>query len=431
MGIIIRHGKIWSKNQWFIGDLLIEKGMIQAIEQKLDNKNHLHQVIDAKGKIIIPGLIDIHVHLREPGFEQKETIETGTKAAAKGGFTTIFAMPNTNPVMDCPDLITFLKEKSKALGYVKVYPIGAITHKQEGKELANLLGMKKQGAVGFSDDGKGVQSTSLMIKAMETAKLLDMPIIAHVEDYHLAGKGVIHMGETAKQLQVQGIPSEAEYLQLERDLMLAESTGVHYHVCHVSSKESVQLIRNAKAKGVNVTAEVTPHHLLLTEKDIQPPYGHYKMNPPLRTEEDRLALIEGLIDGTIDVIATDHAPHTEDEKQRGLLDAPFGIVGLETAFPLLYTHLVMKKLVSLEQLIEWVTRKPAEIFGLQVGEIAVGLPADLAVIDLEQSKSVDPVTFASKGKNTPFTGWNLYGWPVMTIVEGKISWEQEVENRYA
>ena len=386
-------------------------------------------MIDASGKIVVPGFIDMHVHLRDPGQVEKETIETGAEAAVRGGFTTITAMPNTKPVMDQPELITYIVAKSKEAGLAKIFPIGAITKGQDGKELADLEAMKQAGAVGFSDDGRGVGSSARMKQAMELAKKIDLPILAHCEDIELVQGGVIHEGDVAKELGVPGIPPESEYIQLARDLLLAEITGVHYHVCHVSSKRSVELIREAKAKGVKVTAEVTPHHLVLTEKDIEEPYAQFKMNPPLRTEEDRKALLEGLIDGTIDMIATDHAPHTEEEKGKGLIQAPFGIVGLETAFPVLYTQLVKTQQITLEQLIETMTIKPAKQFGLPLGVIEKGWIADLTILDLEQTKIVDPNRFASKGKNTPFANWKLSGWPVLTIVNGMIVWEQKEENR--
>lgn len=429
MGIILKQGQIWYQNQWFLGDILIENGVVKEIKAEIEQGSDQHEVIDVKGKMVIPGMIDVHVHLREPGFESKETIETGTKAAVKGGFTTIAAMPNTNPVIDSPELISYVYEKNKEAGYAKVLQIGAITKGEKGTELADLAEMKAKSVLGFSDDGRGIQTTALMKEAMEKARGLELPIIAHVEDDSLVQGGVIHDGEAAKGLQVPGISSETEYIQLARDLILAKITGVHYHVCHVSTKESVELIREAKARGVKVTAEVTPHHLLLTDQDIKEPYSQYKMNPPLRTEADRIAMINGLKDGTIDVIATDHAPHTEEEKDRGLVKSPFGIVGLETAFPLLYTHLVQKEIITLEQLIEWLTSEPARLFDLQAGTVEIGADADITVIDLEQSQTVDPDTFLSKGKNTPFKGWELYGWPQLTIVNGKVVWQQEEERK--
>ncbi|MFV9509959.1 dihydroorotase [Tepidibacillus sp. LV47] len=426
MGIIIKQGNVWYRNRWIQRDILIEGELIQEIKEEIIPKME-DQIVYASGKIVVPGFIDVHVHLREPGYEEKETIKTGAKAAVKGGFTTIASMPNTKPVIDQAELITYVLTKSEQAGFAKVLAIGAITKEQEGQKLADLFGMKEKGAVGFSDDGRGVKSSGLMKQAMEIAKTLGVPILAHCEDIDLTNGGVIHDGRMAKELGVPGIPAEAEYIQLARDLILAEITGVHYHVCHVSSKRSVELIREAKARGVNVTAEVTPHHLVLTEDDLKEPYAQFKMNPPLRTEEDRQALIKGLKDGTIDMIATDHAPHTEQEKGKGLLEAPFGIVGLEIAFPLLFTNLVKHHLISLEQLIDSLTIKPASLFGLNLGKIEKGSIADITIIDLEKIQSVDPTQFASKGKNTPFVGWKLQGWPIMTIVNGKIVWEEKEE----
>lgn len=428
MTLIIRNGQIWYENKWFCGDVLIEEGIIKEINDEIVLAKGLHEEIDAKGKIVVPGLIDMHVHFREPGFEHKETIETGSKAALKGGFTTVAMMPNTNPVIDNRELVLFLKEQEKNLKLVKILPIGAITVGEEGEELTDFKELKESGIIALSDDGKGVQSLLLMKKAMEKAAQLKLSILAHCEDNSLAGKGVVHQGLVDKRLGVQGIPSSAEYLQVERDLLLAESTGCHYHVCHVSTSQSVELIRLAKAKGINVTAEVTPHHLLLTEEEILEPNPNFKMNPPLRSEKDRIELLNGLIDGTIDIIATDHAPHTELEKARGLTDAPFGIVGLETAFPLLYTRLVKTNNLKLEQLLNFLSKNPAKVFNLRGGRIGVGEVADLTIIDLNQKQTVDTSKFSSKGKNTPFVGWELYGWPSYTIVDGEIRWQQKGAN---
>lgn len=425
MGILIKNGLIWYRDEWITGDIYIEEQFIKEISSEINLSSDSHEIYNAKGKIVIPGLIDLHVHLREPGFEQKETIKTGSKAAVTGGYTTIAAMPNTDPVIDKPNLVTFINEKAKEADYAKVLPIGAITFEEKGVEITDFTEMKRNGAIGFSDDGKGVQIALTMKKAMEKAYQLDIPIIAHCEDESLVQYGVIHDGELANKLCLPGIPSESEYIQLARDLMLADITGVHYHACHISAKESVQLIREAKSKGINVTAEVTPHHLVLTEKDICQPYSLYKVNPPIRTEEDRLALINGLIDETIDIIVTDHAPHTNIEKSKDIMDSPFGMIGLEVAFPLLYTRLVKTNIIPLELLINKLTLKPARIFNLNSGVIDTGLNADITIIDLNLVKKVDPSTFASKGNNTPFIGWELYGWPVLTMVDGRIKWRNE------
>ncbi len=424
MAIIIKKGTIWYQNDWFIGDMLIKDGLIKEISEGIEIKED-DEVIDAKEHIVIPGLIDMHVHLREPGFEEKETIETGVSAAARGGFTQIAAMPNTNPVIDHADLLDFVHHKSKEVKKTKVLQIAAITKGEQGKELTDMQTLKEHGTIGFSDDGKGIQTGLVMKRAMEKAASLNMPIISHCEDESLANKGVIHDGEKAKELGIPGIPSESEYVQLAKEMMLAELTGVHYHICHVSSSKSVELIREAKAKGINITAEVTPHHLLLTEDDIREPYSSFKMNPPLRTKDDRNELLEGLLDGTIDIIATDHAPHTEAEKKKGIIDAPFGIVGLETAFPLMYTQFVMENGIELERLINWLSTNPSEIFKLQGGIIELNKTADIAIIDIKNPRVVNKGEFASKGRNTPFHGKELYGWPLYTIVDGQLVWKQE------
>ncbi|MGD9677884.1 MAG: dihydroorotase [Vulcanibacillus sp.] len=425
MRTLIKNGTIWYQGKWFNGDIDIENGVIKGISSEIKNFSNNYKIYDARGKIVIPGLIDLHVHLREPGFEEKETIRTGSKAAVAGGFTTIAVMPNTNPVIDKPNLVTFIKGKAKEANYAKILPIGAITYGERGEELTDFAEMKKTGAIGFSDDGKGVQLAITMKKAMEKAMLLGVSIIAHCEDESLVQDGVIHSGELAEKLGVSTISSESEYLQLARDLILAGITGVHYHVCHISTKESVQLIREAKLKGINVTAEVTPHHLILFQRDICHPYSLYKVNPPLRTEEDRIALIDGLIDGTIDIIATDHAPHTDSEKSKNIMDAPFGMIGLEIAFPALYTRLVKTNILSIELLINKLTYMPSKIYNLNSGIIEIGSKADITIIDLNLTKIVDSKTFYSKGSNTPFLGMELSGWPVLTIVDGEIKWRYE------
>lgn len=424
MGIILKEGFIWYKDQWFQGDLLIEDGLVKEIKSQITNKENNYQVIDVKGKIVVPGLIDMHVHLREPGFEEKETIETGSKAAVRGGFTNIAAMPNTNPVIDKPSLVDYIINKSKEIDFAKINVIGAISKGENGEELADMIGMKKSGVVGFSDDGRGVQTSQLMKEAMKNAASLNLPIIAHCEDESLVQNGIMHDGKLVEMLGIDGISSDSEYLQIARDILLASITGVHYHICHISTKESVELIREAKKRGVNVTCEVTPHHLVLTEDDVKRPYNLYKVNPPLRAESDRNALIEGLLDGTIDIIVTDHAPHTDKDKEENIdiRQTPFGMIGLEIAFPILYTQLVKTKIIDLELLINKLTSKPAELFNINAGSIDINKPADITVVDLNNTEVVDTTKFYSKGKNTPFRDWELEGWPVITIVEGDIKW---------
>ena len=362
----------------------------------------------------------MHVHLREPGGEHKETIATGSMAAAKGGYTTICPMPNTNPVPDRAERFDDLLKRIQKSAVIKIRPYGAITEDSKGVKLTNFQVLKEKGAVGFTDDGVGIQEAGVMYEAMQESTKVNLPIVAHCEDNSLILGGCIHDGKKAKELGLKGIPSVCESVHIARDILLAEAAGAHYHVCHVSTKESVRVIADGKKAGIRVTAEVSPHHLVLTEDDIPNADTNYKMNPPLRAKEDQMALIKGLEEGIIDCIATDHAPHTEDEKSRGMYDSPFGIVGFETAFPVLHTRFVKTGKWSLKQLIDWMTIKPAEVFNLdKVGKIEVGDHADLTFIDLEKTQKVDNNTFVSKGRNTPFDGWECTGWPVATFVNGE------------
>ncbi|MDP4085385.1 MAG: dihydroorotase [Bacillota bacterium] len=406
------------------GDIYIKDGKIEEIADKIDR--YADRIIDATGLLVSPGLIDLHVHLREPGGEYKETIATGTMAAAHGGFTTIAAMPNTRPVPDSKEHMEGLQARIQETGKVRVLPYGSITVRQLGQELTDFKVLKESGAFALTDDGVGVQEAGMMLSAMRKAAECNLAIVAHCEDNTLKNKGTVHEGSFALKHELNGIPSVCESVQIARDVLLAEATGCHYHVCHISTKESVRVVRDAKRAGIKVTAEVTPHHLLLCQDDIPNLDSNYKMNPPLRDFDDQKALIEGLLDGTIDFIATDHAPHSEEEKNEGMLLAPFGIVGLETAFPLLYTHFVLKNILTLEKLIECLTRKPAEAFGLPYGKIGEGECADLVLLNLKNEQEIDSKGFLSKGKNTPFNGWKCKGWPEMTIVEGNIAWEKEV-----
>lgn len=403
-------------------DILIENGIISKVEPKIEER--ADRIVDAAGTFVSPGFIDLHIHLREPGGEKKETIATGTLAAARGGFTTVAAMPNTRPVPDSKEQVEWLQNRIKETANVRVLPYASITIRELGKELTDFAALKEAGAFAFTDDGVGVQSADMMLQAMQKAAELNMAIVAHCEENSLIHKGCVHEGSFSKKHELNGIPSICESVQIARDVLLAEAAGCHYHVCHISTKESVRVVRDAKRAGINVTAEVTPHHLLLSQDDIPGLDANYKMNPPLRDAADRDALIEGLLDGTIDFIATDHAPHSAMEKSEGMVLAPFGIVGLETAFPLLYTHFVLKNRMTIEQLINYLTIKPAQAFDLPYGKIEVGAPADLVLLDLNEEHSINPDEFLSKGKNTPFGGWNCKGWPVMTIAEGQVVWEK-------
>lgn len=416
--------KIGKQNEMI--DVRVKDGKIAEIGINLVSQGE--QEFAADGLVVSPGFVDLHIHLREPGGEKKETIETGTLAAAKGGFTTVAAMPNTRPVPDIPEQMEWLVTQIHERGHVKVLPYAAITTRQLGEELVDFSSLKKAGAFAFTDDGVGVQTAATMYEAMKKAAEQDMAIVAHCEDNSLIYGGAVHEGKFSKEAGIPGIPSICESVHIARDVLLAEAAGCHYHVCHISTKESVRVVRDAKRAGIRVTAEVSPHHLLLSEDDISSEDANFKMNPPLRGNDDREALIEGLLDGTIDFIATDHAPHTEEEKSKGMKLAPFGIVGLETAFPLLYTNFVQKGICTLEQLLDWLTVLPSKTFDLQSGTLEVGRPADITLINLDNEKEIEPTTFASKGKNTPFTGWVCKGWPVATFVDGKLKWSERDEN---
>ncbi|WP_417900609.1 dihydroorotase [Bacillus haimaensis] len=424
MTTLLKNGK-WlnSKGEMEKVDVLIQNGKIANISSYIEATG-TEQVIELDGNLVSAGFIDVHVHLREPGGEKKETIETGTMAAAKGGFTTICAMPNTRPTPDTKEQLEWLNNRIAETANVRVLPYACITTRQLGEELTNFEELKRSGAFAFTDDGVGVQDASKMLAAMKKAASLNMAIVAHCEENTLINKGAVHEGKFSKEHGLNGIPSVCESVHIARDILLAEAAGCHYHVCHISTKESVRVVRDAKKEGIKVTAEVSPHHLLLSEEDIPGPDSNFKMNPPLRGKQDQEALIEGLLDGTIDFIATDHAPHTAEEKAEGMEKAPFGIVGLETAFPLLYTNFVEKGTFTLKQLLDWLTVKPAEVFQLPFGKLEAGSPADLTIIELDRSAAIDPDSFLSKGKNTPFAGWECKGWPVMTIVDGKLVWQK-------
>ncbi|MGX7197808.1 dihydroorotase [Enterococcus olivae] len=426
MSTLIKNGKILShENQLTSVDVWIEAGKIHAIGENFDNES-FDQVVDAKGQLITPGLVDVHVHFREPGFTYKETIATGSLAAARGGFTTVCAMPNLDPVPDTVEKFQAVQEIIDRDAVVKVLQYAPITEELRSETLVDQEGLKKAGAFAFTNDGVGVQTAGTMYLAMNEAAKNNMAIVAHTEDESLLFDGVMHKGKRSEELGLPGIMSVTESSQIARDLLLAEETGVHYHVCHVSTKESVRVIREAKQAGIHVTAEVCPHHLVLVDEDIPEDHGFWKMNPPLRATDDQKALIEGLLDGTIDCISTDHAPHGTEEKCQSFVHSPFGIVGSEYAFQMVYTNFVKTGIFTLEQVIDWMAVKPAEIFGLEAtGRLTIGAPADLAIFDLETEYVVDDKQFLSKAVNTPFVGWKLYGDTLYTFVDGKLVWQKD------
>jgi dihydroorotase len=378
------------------------------------------EVLDVAGKVVCPGFIDIHVHLREPGFEYKETVASGTRAAAAGGFTALACMANTHPVNDNGSITDYILAKARSEGVVRVYPIGAVTRGLEGKVLAELAELADAGCVGFSDDGKCVMDANLYRRAMEYTLPFGAPVISHAEDCHLAHGTAMHEGVVSTELGIPGAPAAAEDVMVARDILLAEMTGAHVHIAHLSTATAVRLVREGKARGVRVTAEVTPHHLVLTEDAVRGFDANTKMNPPLRSRRDAEALLEGLLDGTIDCIATDHAPHATSEKEGEFDQAAFGIVGLETAVSVLLDRLVRPGTVPLATMVARLTADPARLLNLPGGSLSAGAAADITVLDLDARVTVDPKQFRSKSRNTPFGGWELTGAPVMTIVGGAV-----------
>ncbi len=420
MKILLKNGYVMDASQGIEGvkDIYIEDGRIAAVEKNIERA--ADQTVDVQGKYVIPGIIDMHVHLREPGYEYKETIATGTRSAAKGGVTSLACMPNTKPVIDQQATVEFVKNKAQLEGMVHVYPVGAITNGLQGERLTEIGDLKAAGIVAITDDGNPVMNGEKMRHAMEYAKMFELPVLSHCEDKNLAAHGVINEGRMSTLLGLKGMPAIAESIMVAREIMLSELTGAHVHVCHVSTAQSVEMIRRAKAAGLPVTAEAMPHHFALDETALHSFDTNLKVNPPLRRAEDVAAIKEGLRDGTIEVIATDHAPHAIEEKEVEFDNALFGISGLETLIPLVITELVHKGTLTFAQAIEKMTVNPARILGINKGTLKAGVEADITIIDLDQQKTVDVSQFASKGKNSPFHGWNLKGWPIMTIVSGKI-----------
>ena len=426
MSFLMQNGDVLFQNRIRKMDVMVDDlGRVMVADQIDLTADDVDEVIDASALLIAPGLIDPHVHLREPGFEYKETIASGSAAAAKGGYTTVMSMPNLNPVPDTVENLQVQLDRIKYDSKIHVIPYASITKGQKGVgELVDFDALAEK-VIAFSDDGKGVQGEDMMREAMIRAKKNNCLIVAHCEDESLIAKGAcIHEGRKAEEMGLVGISSASEYSQIMRDLKLSEETGCQYHICHVSCKESVEAIREAKKRGVPCSAEVTPHHLLLCEDDITADDGKFKMNPPLRSKEDQQALIEGIKDGTIEMIATDHAPHSAEEKSRGLQKSSMGIVGIETAFELIYTYLVKPGVISLEKCFDLMSYNCADIFGIEGGEIVNFEKANLAVFDLNKREKIDPGKFVSMGKSTPFEGWWAMGKCVMTVVDGEIVYRE-------
>jgi len=425
MKILLRGGRVIDPSQALdtVADVLVSGDRIAAIGRNLETDRET-KVIDVGGCIVAPGFIDMHVHLREPGYEQKETIATGTRAAAAGGFTAVACMPNTQPVADSPAVIAYIKEKARAMGVVHVYPIGALSKGSQGEELAEIRDLVEAGAVAISDDGNPVMNAEVMRRALEYTRLFNIPVISHCEDLNLAAGGVMHEGFISTILGLRGIPAAAEEVMVARDIILAELTGGKLHLAHLSSAGSLRILREAKSRGVKVTAEATPHHLCLTDEAVEGYDTNTKVNPPLRSEEHRQALEEALREGLVDALATDHAPHTEEDKDVEYDIAPFGISGLETAIPLVVTRLVETGRLSWQRLIEAWSCRPATILNIPGGTLKEGGRADITVIAPDWEKEVDVNTFYSLGKNSPFQGLKLKGWPLVTIVAGRLVMEK-------
>jgi dihydroorotase len=428
MNLLIRNGRVIdpAHRRDEVTDVLIENGKISRIGKALksDGPKSETQVIDGTDKWVVPGLVDVHVHLREPGFEYKETIKTGTEAAAAGGFTSVCCMPNTNPVNDNQAVTRLIREKARQEGRVHVFPIGAITKGSKGEELSEIGDLVEAGCVAITDDGKPVMNSGVMRRAMEYSLAFDLPVIDHCEDESLMNGGVMNEGVVSMELGLRGIPAAAEEVMVARNLILAELTGARLHLAHVSTAGSVRLVRDAKSRGARVSAETCPHYFILTEEAVRGYNTTAKMNPPLRTVQDRDAIRQGLKDGTLDVIATDHAPHAEDEKNREFDLAPFGIVGLETALPLTL-RLVEEGVLSLEEAVAKLTVNPARVMRLNKGHLGIGADADLCLIDPEATWTVDPRRLRSKSNNTPFAGWRIKGLVAMTIVDGRVAYSTE------
>jgi dihydroorotase len=424
MSLLVKNGRVVDPASSLdaVQDVLVTDGRIERVGHDLPIGPDT-TVLDATGKLVCPGFIDIHVHLREPGYEYKETVASGTRAAAAGGFTAVACMANTQPVNDNRSITDYIRAKAAVEGAVRVYPIGAVTRGLGGEELAELAELAEAGCVAFSDDGRCVMNAALYRRAMEYTLPFGAPIISHAEDHHLSRGAAMNEGVVSTELGMIGAPAAAEDIMVARDIVLAELTGAHVHIAHLSTAGAVRLVREAKSRGVRVTAEVTPHHLLLTEEAVRSFDANAKMNPPLRTKHDADVLLEALADGTIDCIATDHAPHAGSEKEGEFDRAAFGIIGLETAVGLLLDRLVKPGALPLGTLVSRLSRDPARLLGLPGGSLAPGAAADITLLDPTAAWTVDPARFQSRSRNTPFGGWPLTGRPWKTIVGGRIVWE--------
>jgi len=422
MEIILRQGRIVDPSQKLdqIADLGIANGCIAEIAAHISTQ--AHQEVDARGLIVAPGFIDMHVHLREPGREDAETIESGTRAAARGGFTAVACMPNTQPVNDSAEITALILKRAREVSRIPVYPIGAITRGSRGESLAEIGEMARAGIVAISDDGHGVQNNALMRSAMEYARAIDIPIIDHCEDKDLASGGCMNEGHYSALLGLRGISPAAEEIQVARDAILSRQTGARVHIAHISTRDALKTVQRAREEGIAISCEVTPHHLLLTEERVASRDTNAKMNPPLRTQADVDALVAGLVSGDIDVIATDHAPHPIQDKSLEFERAPFGVIGLETAVSLIFDRLVHPGTLSIERMIQAFSINPARILKLKRGTLVRDTLADITLIDPELQTEVRSENFLSRSRNTPFEGWKLRGGPVMTIVSGKVVW---------
>lgn len=423
--LLIRNGRVIDPSQDIDEglDILLEGGRVADVGERLDGSGDV-EVVDVAGLVVAPGFIDLHTHLREPGFEYKETIETGCRAAVAGGFTAVCCMANTNPVNDDPSVTRFITERAADVGLARVYPIGAISKGCHGEELAEIGEMVRAGAVAASDDCRPVGNSLLMRRALEYARSFNVPVAAHAEDLDLADEGLMHEGAVSTRIGLKGLSSVAEEVMVARDLLLAERTGGHLHLCHLSTAASLEAVRTAKARGVSVTCEVTAHHFSLTDEDVSAANydPNWKTNPPLRSADDVAAVRRALADGTVDAIVSNHAPHHSDEKELDFSEAPFGIVGLETAVSLAIDRLLHGKVLSLMRLVQLFSTSPARAFNLPGGTLSVGAPADVTVLDPRRRHTVEPARFQSKSRNTPFAGAKLRGGPVMTIVDGSVVW---------